>query len=456
MLVIQAYRFALSPTPSQERKLRSHAGAARFAYNFGLALVKDRVNRRAAGDEVQVPWTLPSLRREWNKAKREVAPWWSENSKEAASSGLADLAAGFKACFESKGGQRAGTRVGFPHFKRRGQSRESFRYSTGRLGVSGRTRVQLPRIGHVRTHEPTTKLKRKLSSGHARILSVTVSRDGDRWFCSLCCEVERDDCPSHRKEAIGVDVGVRHLAVVSTGERVENPRALERAQGRLVRSQRKLERQRRANNLDCYDSVGRAICGRQPTERSARMRRTERRIRRLHDRAVNVRRDAIHKLTTALTTRYEVIVVEHLNVGGLCRSSNRGLRRALHDASMAQVRRQLRYKTIWRGGTLIEAPTFFPSSKTCSACGAAKAKLARSERTYRCECCGLVLDRDENAARNLAALAERVAASGAETENARSPTQIRPGRTGRRVDREAGIAHAASQTGAALEQSKAA
>jgi Helix-turn-helix domain len=177
-----AYRFCLDATPAQERRLRSHAGAARFAYNFGLALVKRRLDERAAGEEVDVPWTLAALRREWNARKAEVAPWWSKNSKEAASSGLAALADGLRAFGESRRGRRAGRRVGFPRFKRRGRGRESFRYSTGSFAVSGRTRSQLPRIGHVRVHEPTTKLQRKIEAGSARILAATISREGDRWF----------------------------------------------------------------------------------------------------------------------------------------------------------------------------------------------------------------------------------------------------------------------------------
>lgn len=457
MLVTQAYRFALAPTAAQERKLRSHAGAARFAYNFGLALVKERLDRRRAGEQVQVPWTLPALRREWNARKGEIAPWWAENSKEAASSGLADVAAGLKAFHDSKHGKRAGVRVGFPRFKRRGRARESFRYTTGRFGVSGRTRVQLPRIGRVRTHEPTGKLLAKLETGEARVLSATIAREGDRWLCSLCCQVERAELPPANPDGVvGVDAGVRHLAVLSTGEKTENPRALDRALRRLCRYQRKLDRQRRANNPDCYDELGRTINSKRPARRSARQRRTERRIARLHEHARNVRRDAMHKLTSGLAGEYGTIVVERLNARGLCRAGNRGLRRALHDAALAELRRQLAYKTVWRGGTLIEAPPFYPSSKSCSACGAAKAKLPLSERTLRCERCGLVMDRDENAARNLQALAGRVAASGAETENARSPTQIRPGPAGRRVDREAGSARPAHQTGAAFEQSQAA
>lgn len=254
---------------------------------------------------------------------------------------------------------------------------------------------------------------------------------------------------------VGVDVGVRHLAVLSTGAQVTNPRALDRARRKLRRLQRRLDRQRRASNPSCYDVRGRAKRGRRPTRRSARQRRTEHRIARLHSRARNLRRDALNKLTTQLASTYGTIVCEHLNVAGLCGAGNRGLRRAVHDASLAEIRRQLKYKCSWRCGTLIEAPTFYPSSKTCSGCRAAKAKLPLSERRFRCENCGLALDRDENAARNLAALAAAVAASGAETENARSPTEVRPGSSGHTVDREAGRTRV-RQTGTAYEQSQAA
>jgi putative transposase len=224
---------------------------------------------------------------------------------------------------------------------------------------------------------------------------------------------------------VGVDAGVRHLAVLSTGEQITNPRAYERAQRRLRRYQRALDRQRRANNPGCYDHRGRSLQGTRPVNRSRRMQRTERHVRRLHARVANVRRDAMHKLTTTLAREHATIVVERLNARGLCRSGTRGLRRALHDAALAELRRQLVYKTAWHGRTLIEAPTFYSSSKTCSACGAAKAKLPLFERTFRCEHCGLVLDRDENAARNLAALAHpTVAGSGSETINARSRPRV--------------------------------
>ncbi|CAN5538679.1 IS607 family element RNA-guided endonuclease TnpB [soil metagenome] len=443
MQVTQAYRFALDPTPAQQGKLASHCGGRRFAYNWGLGLVKSRLDARAAGESV--PWTLPALRREWNASKAQVAPWWAQNSKEAYSAGLADLARGLDAFSKSKRGQRDGPPVGFPRFKARGRGRESYRYTTGRFGVSGRCRVQLPRVGHVRTHEPTAKLLTRIKDGRARVLSMTVCRENGRWFCSLCCEVKRCDQPATRPGAIvGVDVGIKHLAVLSTGETIPNPRAIEVAQKRLRRYQRRLDRQRRAGNPGCYDERGRAVKGRRPANRSQRMRRTEQRVTRLHARARAVRRDGLCKLTSSLAATYGTVVVEHLNVAGMV--LNHKLARALSDAGFADIRRQLAYKTAWRGGRLVVAERFYPSSKTCSACGAAKAKLLLSERTYRCEHCGLVLDRDVNAARNLAALVNHVAPSGGETLNARYArlpagvprTLVRPGtRAGPWVGREA-------------------
>src|SRR6266508_4133284 len=123
MLVTQAYKFALDPTPREIGALWSHCGAARFAYNWGLDLVKQRLDQRAAGQEVEVPWTLPALQREWNRAKHQVAPWWAENSKEAYKSGLDALARGLKNWADSKQGRRAGRRMGFPRFKAKHRAR---------------------------------------------------------------------------------------------------------------------------------------------------------------------------------------------------------------------------------------------------------------------------------------------------------------------------------------------
>src|SRR5919197_1016101 len=192
MLVTQAYRFALDPTPRQQRALWSHCGAARYAHNWALDLVKQRLDQRAAGMDVEVPWTLPALRREWNRAKHVVAPWWRENSKEAYSSGLDGMARALKNWLDSKAGRRKGPGVGFPHPKAKHRTRPSCRFTTGAIRVEpDRHHVVLPRIGRVRTHESTRKLARRLEQGTARILAATISRTGERWFVSFTCQVQR-------------------------------------------------------------------------------------------------------------------------------------------------------------------------------------------------------------------------------------------------------------------------
>jgi putative transposase len=383
--VPQAYRFALDPAQRQQGSLASHTGAARFAYNWGLELVTARLDQRKAGEHVQVPWTLPELRREWNRAKHDVAPWWAENSKEAYNSGLDALARALKNWSNSRNGQRKGRPVGFPRRKKKCRARVACRFTTGAIRVlPDRKHVQLPRIGVVKTHESTRKLARRLEQGTARILAATISRRANRWFVSFTVEVQRAIPTSNGKlSVVGVDVGVHHLAVLSTGQTVANARALEGSLRKLRRLNRELARRRPG---------------------SKRRRRTRRRLARIHARAANLRRDALHKLTTRLATQHGTVVVEQLNVAGMVR--NRRLARAISDTGMAELRCQLIYKTIWYGSRLVVADQFTPSSKTCSRCGWVKAKLTLAERTFRCEACGLVMDRDLNAARNLARLVQ--------------------------------------------------
>ena len=396
--VLQAYRFALDPTPAQRRALASHCGAARVAHNWGLHLVQERLEQRRAGEDVEVPWTLPELRREWNRAKDQVAPWWVENSKEAYSSGLDGLTRALKNWADSRSGRRKGRPVGFPHKKRKGRCRDACRFTTGAIKVlPDRKHVQLPRIGVLKTHESTRKLARRLEQGAARILAATISRTADRWFVSFTVEVERYvPIGNGKATVVGVDVGIRHLATLSNGVSIPNPRALECSLRKLRLLNRQLARR---------------------TPGSKRRQQTRRRLARVHARAANLRRDALHKLTTTLATQHGTIVVEQLNLAGMVR--NRHLARALADAGLAELRRQLTYKTCWYGSRLVVAERFYPSSKTCSACGWVKAKLTLTERTYTCEVCGLLLDRDLNAARGLAKLAQYVARSGWETQNAR-------------------------------------
>jgi putative transposase len=276
--VMQAYRFALDPTPRQRRALASHCGAARVAYNWGLDLVATRLAQRRAGEDVEVPWTLPELRREWKHARDQVAPWWAENSKEAYDSGMDGLARALKNWSDSRNGRRKGRRMNFPRRKKKRHTRLACRFSKGqRIKVLGdRKHVQLPRIGVLKTHESTRKLARRLERGTARILAATISRTADRWFVSFTCEVRRMiPVNNGNLSVVGVDVGVRSLAVLSTGMVVPNPRALERSLRKLRRLNRELARRRpnsRRREVDrATAGSGASPGGQSPPRRSAQV-----------------------------------------------------------------------------------------------------------------------------------------------------------------------------------------
>jgi putative transposase len=385
--------FALDPTAAQEQAFRSHCGATRVAYNWCRARVRANWAQRAAeqtyglsGDQLTplVDTSAYGLRKAWNAAKDEVAPWWADNSKEAYATGCANLAAALGNC-------RAG-RARMPRFKSRHRSRPSCRFSTGAFGLGAdRRHIRLPVIGTVRTAESTRKLARKVEAGTARIRSATLSWQCGRWHVSFSVELpDPAPAPRTRRRVVGVDLGLAELAVLSTGVRVPNPRHLEAELRRLRRAQRRVSRRRGP------DRGAR-------TGSSNRWRKARDRVGKLHTRIVNQRRDHLHQVSTRLVRAHDVIVIENLAVSNMLR--NRRLARHIAGASWAELRRQLDYKTAAAGVRLLVADRWFASSKTCSRCGAVKAKLGLSERTFACTACGLVLDRDHNAARNLAALA---------------------------------------------------
>ena len=248
-------------------------------------------------------------------------------------------------------------------------------------------------------------------------MSAPVRRDGGRWYVSFTVEVERADrTPARPQSVVGVDVGIKHLAVLSTGELVDNPRHLVTAQDRM-------------------HALGRVLSRRVGPDR-----RTGRRPSRRWERAA-----------ARLAREHGTIVVEDLNVTGML--ANRRLARHIADAGFAEIRRQLAYKTVWNGGRLLVADRWYPSSKTCSGCGEAKVKLALAEREYHCEACGLVMDRDRNAARTLAALAAEFDTAGSGLVAGRGADQKTRVRGQVAVKRQPGTA-SAGQTGTVLPQGR--
>ncbi|WP_433200849.1 IS607 family element RNA-guided endonuclease TnpB [Dactylosporangium sp. CS-047395] len=449
MKTIQAYRFALDLTARQQRDVLAHAGAARVAHNWALAKVKAIMDQRTAERSYGVPedlltpvlsWSLAGLRKAWNQTKGDIAPWWPEVSKEAFNTGLDALARGLKNWADSRTGKRTGRPFGFPRFKSRRRSTPSVRFTTGAIRVEpDRIHVVLPRLGRLTLHESARKLARRLDNGTARIMSATVRRDGGRWHVSFTVEVRRaEPAPARPQPVVGVDVGIRHLAVLSTGELVDNPRHLVAAQQRMRTLGRALSRKTGPDRRT----------GQRP---SKRWERAAARLGRAHSRVANLRRDGLHKLTTRLATTYATIVVEDLNVTGMLR--NRRLARHIADAGFAEIRRHLAYKIGWNGGRLLVADRWYPSSKTCSGCGAVKTKLALSERAYTCEVCGLVIERDRNAALNLAALAAQFDTAGSGPVAARGADRKTRVRGQVAVKRETGTTHV-GQTGTVLPQGR--
>ena len=371
----------------------SHAGAARFAYNAALAHVKAALE---AGEKPE--WSYFSLINWWNANKDTLAvdadgvPWWRENSKEAASSGLRALASALSNWSKSRKGKRKGRRVEFPKFKSKDRETPRFSYSTSRpsdgaLIKSDSKALWLPRIGRVHCMENVTA-----RVDGAKVLNMTISRRGGRWYAALT--VERDE-PTVKQApkggAVGIDLGVKTLATLSDGTIVPNPHSLAADEQRLKRAQKALSRK---------------------TKGSKRRAKARERVARIHARIANRRSDALNKLTTRLAHAYSDICIEDLNVAGMVK--NHHLAKAVQDASFYELRHQLEYKTAKTGARLHVIDRWYPSSKTCSNCGTVKAKLSLNERIYRCEHCGLVIDRDLNAAINL-----MVAGSAPETLNAR-------------------------------------
>lgn len=376
MIVLRAYKTELDPNNVQRTNLLKHAGARRWAYNWGL---------RRKIDEYQKTKKSPNaiaLHRELNVLKKTSIPWMYEVSKCAAQEALRDLDKAFVNFFRRV---KRGEKPGFPRFKSKKHGIGGFRL-TGTIKVFERY-IQLPRLGRVRLKE---RGYLPFDNPNVRVLSATVTERAGRWFVSLQVE-EEVMTPTPKEGVCGLDVGINALATLSDGTKFDNPMTLFKAQRKLKHLQRAVSRKKKGSK-----NRGKAI----------------RRLARAHARVANIRKNILHGISSAIAKRFGTVGMEDLNVEGM--AQNRYLAKALRDAAIAELRRQVEYKVAWRAGRIVLADRFYPSSKMCSRCNAVKAELALSERLFECDVCGLLIDRDENAAINL----RNVAASDTETLNA--------------------------------------
>lgn len=395
-------------------------------------MVKDALDERALDPTIRVPWTEFDLIKAINAWKRSPAagvapdgttglPWRNEVAAQVLEEGARDVGRAL-AAFSTRGA-RKGRQVGFPTFKRRGRSRDSFRLRAQtkvgrcsiRVGEVHPRSVRLPRLGVLRVREDTRRLRRLLRRSRegdcSRISFATVTRRGDHWYLTLNLLVP-DLHPAMRHQRhllvaehgfVGIDVGIRAFATVANAagerrERIEGPRALNGAQRKLRREHRNVDRKKRGSS-----NRAKAVI----------------QLRRTYQRIAQRRNHFLHETSTRLVKTHDRLCVEDLNCAGLLR--NRHVARHVQDAAWSRFVSFLRYKAVWYGCDLVAANRWFPSSRLCSRCGHKAVDLPPTATIYSCSSCGARLDRDVNAAINLAVWADShgVAVKHTETTNAR-------------------------------------
>lgn len=358
-IMLLGFKTKLKLNNRQRTELLKHAGVARHAWNWGLGLTKQILDHNKANSEDKIKFPSGIDLHKWLVALvKPENPWYFEVSKCAPQYALRDLRIAWDRCFKKISGA--------PKFKKKGRS-DSFELD-GAIKIRGACKIQVPRLGILRTYEELPQ---------SQVKSVTISRTADSWFISWKINIEPVETPKI-VEVLGVDLGVKRLTTLSTGEMFEGAKAYRQLEAKLKRLQW----------LNRHKQIG-----------SANWKKVQTKIQRLHQRIANIRKDTLHKLTTYLAKNHSMIVIEDLNTSGMM--ANRKLAKSVGDMGFYEFRRQLDYKSKLYGSQLVIADRWFPSSKTCSNCGAKKETLTLSERVFKCGSCGFILDRDLNAAINL-------------------------------------------------------
>jgi putative transposase len=413
-----AFKFALDVTIEQHEMLMRHAGAARLAFNHQLGRVKANLNQRAAEASYGIAkaeltsslsWSKVSFINEmnaWKTGRSPASPVNPDGSRglawrgkvsadvfECASVNAAQALANFS---NSTKGIRKGKTAGFPHFKSRRKSVPAFKLrskskpgQTAPVRVAGPKALRFPTLGELRIHGCTKRVRRMLEAGRLHMHGASFRFERGRWWVALqgvaaAFHPARRSALGRHPAAAGMDVGIKSLAVIADTNgvvlhQIPGVKPLQQAQQKL----------RRANQ---------ALARTKP--RSSGRRKAKGRLTRLHARIAYQRSAAAQRLSKQFATGLTRLTVEDLNVAGMLK--NHSLAKALSDAGLGDLARVLAYKAGWYGCELIQADRWYPSSKTCSGCGQIKAGLNLAERTYQCAGCGLVRDRDVNAAVNLA------------------------------------------------------
>ncbi|EFH80263.1 RNA-guided endonuclease InsQ/TnpB family protein [Ktedonobacter racemifer] len=415
-----AHKIRMNPTPEQVEYLKRACGTRRFIYNWGREQWEKqyhayKLEQETTPEEQRVlkPPNALALKQQFHAIREAAYPWTYDVTKCVVEGAFADLGKAYSNFFAG--------RAAYPQYKKKGKSHESFYLANDKFTI-GSHWIAIPGLGRFildqrKQQSDRGKLRRKLGTvnlaeklrfvtqGNAsvptkkrtrrkhvlcdevKILGATVSCEAGHWYVSIQVEVTRERPPTP-EPVVGVDVGVKQAAVVSDGRRLENQKPLARHLGKLGKLQRTLSKKQKAKDPE----TGK-------TTFSKNYQKQRLKVARKYQQIAAIRRDVQHKFTTEIARTCGAIGIEDLNILGMM--ANRKLSRAVADAAMGQLLQFLKIKVAASGGNLFMASRWFPSTKRCSGCGHVKKRMPLKHRTYYCLVCGLVIDRDLNAALNL-------------------------------------------------------
>jgi putative transposase len=372
------YTFRFYPTEVQKRQLEKEFGCARYAYNWGLNLMSYSYRR---GN----PIGFAEVSREWTK-HRKINEWMIKTSSVPPYQAIRNLELAFKRFFMKKSR--------YPKFKSK-KSTQSVTYSGWSVRFSKiMNKIEITKLGRLHV-----RWSREFASTPSTV-TITKNRAG-QYFISIVLDEPEKRRLAKTGESVGIDLGITNLATLSNGEKVGNPRYFKSNESKLARLHRDFSRK---------------VVG------SKRWHRHKIKLAKAYLEIVNTRKDAMHKLTTNLVRRFDVIAIEDLNVGGMVK--NRRFSKLISYAGFGMFRRMLTYKCAWYGRELRLCDRFHPSSKKCSVCGRVREELSLKIRSFTCEKCGEHHDRDVNAAKNILAAGQAVTGRGERVSPTRSLDQV--------------------------------
>lgn len=385
--MIKALKVRLYPTKRQEELMFKSAGVARFSYNWGLAFLNKYY------EENNKTLSINELRKEFTKIRNdEEFSWLKEVSSEIPQQALKDLGESFKKFFRKE--------ASFPKFKKKGKCEVSFFHLNNKFIVKGKY-IKIEKIGYVKMKDEGRLPIGNYKRDKIKVLNPRIKFNGRFWYLSLSLEIEDKSDTYLTDERIGVDLGIKDLAIVSNIDKpfknINKSKEVKRLNKKLKRLQKQVSRK--------YDKLrsGNTFKKGEKLSKTQNIIKTEKQIKLVHKKIADIRLNHIHQTTnTIVKTKPCRVVVEDLNVKGMMK--NKHLSKAISEQCFNKFIAILEYKCKWNGIEFVKADRFYPSSKTCSCCGTIKKDLRLKDRTYICSNpkCNLIIDRDKNASINLA------------------------------------------------------